>query len=312
MCTWFRGESTNAPPARAGGHIHDFGDGVYFTDSQAVAEQYARTRVAGSGGSHQVFQVTIRRAELGRVLDLSNDPRWRQYLRTPSIPGRPDMTPEALIRQANENYGRFFQAFLQQNRLRTADYDAVIGPEFVRGGKQLAILHRNQQPSAIAGQIRARMQLVGGGTTGSSPAAPPVRPVLPPSGRGVGGASRGVISNQAAMAIVGQALGAGIQALGDIGIRRRIRQELETTHAQAIASILSRGEGVLIIIRLQEWATPDFNGNRARGLLSVLVESGPTQQETLARWRRTPKYLQDAPRGWRVMPESYCWIPPRH
>jgi hypothetical protein len=216
-----------------------------------------------------------------------------------------------LIRQANENYGRFFQAFLRQSGIRIQDYDAVIGPEFVRGGNQLAILHRNGQPSALAAQVRLRLQLVGGGSGGSSPAVPPVAPVIPPSGAGRGGAARRLISNQAAAAAIGQALGAGLQAIGDIFIERRIRRELETTHAPAIASILNRGEGVLIIVRLQEWARPDFNGNRARGLLSVLVEGGPTQQEALNRWRTTPKYLQGPPNGWRVMPERYSWIPPQ-
>ena len=309
--TWFRGESTNAGPARPGGHIHDFGDGVYFTDSKPVAELYARTRVKESGGDPRVYQVRTSSPVLGRVLDLTNDPRWQTFLRTPQIPGSLQTTPETLIRQANENYGRFFQAFVGQNRIRLQDYDAVIGPEFVRGGKQLGILHRDGRASPIAVQVLARMQLVDSARAGgSSPVVPPTRSTPPLGGGGLRGAGRGVVSNQAAMAMVGQLLGAGIQAIGDVGIQRRIRQELETAHALSITNILNRGEGVLVIIVLQEWERPDVNGMRARGLLSVLVEGGPTQQEALDRWRNTPRLLQGPPRGWRVRTE-YSWIPPQ-
>lgn len=309
--TWFRGESTNASPASLGGHIHDFGDGVYFTNSKPVAELYAQTRVKESGGDPRVYHVETSRPDLGRVLDLTNDPRWQTFLRTPQIPGRLETTPETLIRQANENYGRFFQAFLGQHQLRLQDYDAVIGPEFVRGGRQLGIVHRDGRASPIAVQVLARMLPVGPGQSGgSSPAVPPPRSTPPLSGGGFRSAGRGVVSNHAAMAIVGQALGAGLQALGDVGIQRRIRQELATAHAQSITNILNRGEGVLVMIVLQEWERPDGNGMRARGLLSVLVTGGPTQQEALARWRHTPQLLQGPPRGWRVRTE-YSWIPPQ-
>jgi hypothetical protein len=159
--TWFRGESTNAPPAKAGGHLHDFGDGVYFTSSKAVAEQYANTRVHYSGGTISVYEVTIQRTDLGRVLDLTSDPRWRSFMTTPIIPGQMERTPEKLIQLANENYNGFFREFLKRNNIDIRQYDAVIGPEFVRGGNQLAILHKNGQPSPTAVRIRGAMVPIG-------------------------------------------------------------------------------------------------------------------------------------------------------
>jgi hypothetical protein len=126
---------------------------------------------------------------------------------------------------------------------------------------------------------------------------------------GGGGRVQGVFRNQAAMAALGVAIAAGIQALGDIGIQRQIDRQLETTHAEAIKRILARGHGVLIVIRLQEWQTADFNGMRARGLLGVYVVGGATREKALEEWRK-PKYLQGPPKGWRVMPEQYLWIDP--
>jgi len=157
---WYRGQSNTVAPSKPGGSIHDFGDGMYLTDSREVAEQYARTRVAYGGGQPEVLSINIERSELGRVLDLNSDPRWQQFLRTPQVPGNPDMTPEKLIRMANENYGRFFEQFVRANKIRIKEYDAVIGPEFVRGGSQLAILHEDGRPSSLAIKIRSRLRPV--------------------------------------------------------------------------------------------------------------------------------------------------------
>jgi hypothetical protein len=135
---------------------------LYLTDSKAVAELYAKTRVALGGGQPRVLTIEITRAELGRVLDLNSDPRWPQFLRAPQIPRRPDLTPENLIRRANENYSRFFDQFVAQNKIPIEEYNAVIGPEFVRGATQLAVLHKNGQPSRLSIEIRTRLRPVDG------------------------------------------------------------------------------------------------------------------------------------------------------
>ena len=110
------------------------------------------------------------------------------------------------------------------------------------------------------------------------------------------------------MAMLGQLLGSAIQSIGDIGIRRNIQQQLATTHATTIERYLAQGDGVLVIIRMQEWATPDFNGMRARSLLDVHVVGGRDEATALAKWRQ-PKYLQGPPKGWRTY-EEYAWIDP--
>lgn len=111
------------------------------------------------------------------------------------------------------------------------------------------------------------------------------------------------------MALLGQLLGTAIQSIGDFGIQWRVQREVETTYAQTIQHMLARGDGVLVIIALQEWIQPDFNGMRGRGLLSVYVQGGPTQAAALENWRGVPRLLQGPAKGWRVF-ERYAWIDP--
>jgi hypothetical protein len=120
---------------------------------------------------------------------------------------------------------------------------------------------------------------------------------------------RRVLSNQDVMAFVGLALGAFFQWLGDIGIQLEVNRRLEGELAPQIRSILLSGDGVLIVIALQEWEQPDFNGMRARNLLSVYVEGGPTQESARARWENTPRALQGPAPGWRAV-SQFGWIPP--
>jgi hypothetical protein len=120
---------------------------------------------------------------------------------------------------------------------------------------------------------------------------------------------KGVLGDHAVMAAAGVMLGEFAQWLGDIGISRRIDEELKTTHAAAIQTALASGKGVLIIVRLQEWAQPDFNGMRARGYLGVYVQPGFTQNEALERWNQ-PKFINLPPEGWRAI-ENYVWVDPK-
>lgn len=121
---------------------------------------------------------------------------------------------------------------------------------------------------------------------------------------------RAIASNQAAMERLGQTLGMSIQWLGDIATRRQIQKEVATTHATEIEQALANDQGVLVIISMQEWIIPDFNGMRARGLLAVYVESGPTQDAALKSWQK-PKILKGPPWGWRTY-EEYFWIDPSY
>jgi hypothetical protein len=136
--TWFRGEGTGVAPSKPGGSVHDFGDGLYLTNSADVASQYADTRAASQKGSSPLVRSgSFERTELGRVLDLTQNAQWQSYLSSRPITNGD--TIETLIRRGNENYWTFFNDFLKSNKLSLNNYDTIIGPEFVRGGTQACI-----------------------------------------------------------------------------------------------------------------------------------------------------------------------------
>lgn len=156
--TWFRGEGAGVLPARLGAWTHDLGEGVYFTDDEQVAWMYAKLRAPGYP-QYRVWQVDLEPSSLGRVLDLTADTRWDMFMNEPMFPElkRTDIprTRMGLYRIKNKMYGKFFEEFLQRNNIDINSYDAVIGPEYQRGGKQLCILHKNGLPSRLSARIRS-------------------------------------------------------------------------------------------------------------------------------------------------------------
>lgn len=191
--TWFRGEGIGVPPGKPGGSLHDFGDGMYLTDRSDVAEVYAARRATSPDGK-QVFTVTLNRASLGRVLDLSSDPRWHQFMTDRSEPAFRKQSRLDFLKIKQELYGQFFNEFVRRYKIEPESHDAVIGPEYNLGGRQLCILHKNGLPSKLQVRVRALFRLaspggkptVGGETVPlrTSAGPPPVR--LPTSGPLVG------------------------------------------------------------------------------------------------------------------------------
>jgi hypothetical protein len=122
-------------------------------------------------------------------------------------------------------------------------------------------------------------------------------------------AVRRSISNQELVAFLGVALGALLQALGDLGIEREVNRRLQNELAPAIKDILSQGKGVLTVILLQE-TEPDTNDMRARMLLGVYVHGGCTQEDAQEDWENTSSYLPGPSKeGWNSV-TRYGWIPP--
>jgi hypothetical protein len=295
---WYRGQSSAAAPSKPGGSIHDFGDGLYLTNTPKVAGEYADLRVSEVGGRAQVLQLQVGRAELGRVLDLTADPRWTQYMNRPVMPGA--QSPRQLIGGTNnEYYNQVFQGFLKAHKIDLKQYDAVIGPEYVRGGNQLCLLHKDGAPSATAEMVRSRLTPVGGSPAPAGNVKTPTSIVPSVPGKPLAELSRakGILGNSNAMAMIGVALGGFLQSLGDWAIGRRVQELLATTNARAIQTILGTGQGVLVIIAMQEWEQPDYNGMRARALMGVSVHGGREQASALHSWQHMARLVEGAPKG---------------
>ena len=326
------------PASKPGGSLHDFGDGLYFTNSKEVAEQYASTRVMAGGGSPQLFHIILPRGHLGRVLDLTADSRWEKFIMQPY--GRdPNQTLLSVIvnprkganSTRNEMYSRFFQIFAEQHKIDLRKIDAVIGPEYVRGGLQMGILHKDGAPSKLAQDVRMSLrplgeapqmpirlqQTVSGGTGPQTRTQPDRTGNLGYDGGALGSAlyqvgtqRAGMIGNQAAVAMLGGALAGLFTSVNDRAIRRNVEAQLSGHHAAAMDSIMRRGDGVLVIIRLEQWAMPDFNGSRMRRLHSVSLQGGKSQQSALNQWQSMPRMFAGPPKGWLAF-EEYVWISPQ-
>ena len=160
--TWFRGSGKGVDTAKTGAHLHNLGDGMYLADTEDVAWQYARIRSGGQHQNYEVWQVTVDRMSLGRVLDLTTDSRWHKFMTEPMLPGskNPNLSKPRIyyMRRQDELYGQFFEEFLRKHKIEIKDYDAVIGHEYVRGGKQLCILHKNGVPTSLQSRIRALLR----------------------------------------------------------------------------------------------------------------------------------------------------------
>ena len=145
---WYRGEAVGVAQDVGKTNPHDFADGMYLTDSVEVATQYAELR-SNDRDARRVWSAPIDTQGL-KILDLTSDPRWQKFLRPdPSLPDG-----EMLIKQANENYGRMFQSFVKKENIDLSKYDLIIGKEYVRGGRQLCVLHKNNKMSPLAVSIR--------------------------------------------------------------------------------------------------------------------------------------------------------------
>ena len=96
---------------------------------------------------------------------------------------------EALVHRAVATYGRLDVLVANAGILRDRivwkmadeDFDAVVGPEYVRGGKQLCILNKGGFPTRLSARIRAlfRPRMAQGGFT--------VKPMLSNWPRAIGG-----------------------------------------------------------------------------------------------------------------------------
>src|SRR6266545_3172412 len=156
MGTWYRGEGAGVSPSKPGTDMHDLGDGLYLTDEEDVAWKYARLR-APQHKDYRIWQADFDPSTLGRVLDLTADPRWNKFIMAPD-PKLMNKSRLFYLRQQNELYNQFFNEFLRVHGIDIEFYDAVIGPEYVRGGKQLCVLSKKGMGTKQQARVRALLR----------------------------------------------------------------------------------------------------------------------------------------------------------
>src|SRR5262249_49705126 len=158
-----------------GAVVHDLGDGMYLTDRIDVAAFYARRRAA-SPADERVYEAFPSNVKSGtgqgpiRILDLTTHAGWEKHIKfkiPPQSASGQWETVEDRIKRFPEQYGKTFQEFVNNpsNKINLDAYDAVIGYEYINGGKQMSILYKKDAksgalgPSSVQGEIRKNFVL---------------------------------------------------------------------------------------------------------------------------------------------------------
>jgi hypothetical protein len=172
MGEWYRGIAVGGPGPVAS-DVHDFGPGTYLTDNLGVAKDYGKFRADDSNlkmnqrtAYPAVLYGNFAEESLGPILDLTSGPdgqAWREFEET-SFAG---MTNRQIMRTNPGKYGPMFKDWATRRGLNLNQYAAIIGPEYLRGGRQMCI----RNPS-VADQVVASMV---GRSIYAPP--PPVRPL---------------------------------------------------------------------------------------------------------------------------------------
>ncbi|MBR0796112.1 hypothetical protein JQ615_12000 [Bradyrhizobium jicamae] len=144
MAEWYRGIAVGGPGASSS-DVHDFGAGTYLTDDMDVAKDYAKFRSSDANLKENqrttypaVLYGNISDEQLGSVLDLTSGEMgaaWREFEETQMA----TMTNRQIMTTNPGQYGPMFRGWAANRGLNLNSYAAVIGPEYLRGGKQMCI-----------------------------------------------------------------------------------------------------------------------------------------------------------------------------
>jgi hypothetical protein len=117
-------------------------------------------------------------------------------------------------------------------------------------------------------------------------------------------------SNQDAVAMIGEWMGAGLTQLTYLGIAHQVDKQLKTTYADQIRAIHDNGNGVLVIVRVQSYAHPssDYHGETP-SLDYVSIQGGRHIEDAMEKWQNTPRIEAVAPQEFRF-DYQYMWLSP--
>jgi hypothetical protein len=121
---------------------------------------------------------------------------------------------------------------------------------------------------------------------------------------------KSLLRNQNAAMFLAEKFCDVLQRIGYANIQSHIQNEL-TKHETSIAEILSRDEGVLVIIRMLQPLRPYETGHAAYpSFQGISLQAGPNQQTALDTWLGQARILkQDFDKHSRSY-EEYIWIDP--
>jgi hypothetical protein len=97
--------------------------------------------------------------------------------------------------------------------------------------------------------------------------------------------------------------------LSDEGLAANVKAKIDSLQSQVDAQMPSVGGGVLVVVTIQQWATPDINGNVARSLVNGFVAGSAGSPElALKNYLNSDRLEPGPPDGW-VLRHIYFWKP---
>ena len=164
-----------------GGVVHDLADGLHLSDSYSAAQGYGDLRGKGSG---YVVGARLDRRLLGRVLDLSGDPRWAKFLSEKFPVQLFADTWGEYASKSSKFYQATLQSFLRQHGIDLSLYDSIIAADLIRnpGTRQLCIMnekiaaHIDDLLQRVESPVHVAKPQSGAGSAGGRPPTAAVEP----------------------------------------------------------------------------------------------------------------------------------------
>jgi hypothetical protein len=307
---WFRGLVDTVRPSAPGEHYHDFGDGIYFTDTYQVAVNYAEKRAEKASGDKLVYEVRFDTKGL-EIWDLRKDTEYQKFLKQ----GGASVKNEDAMRMSTKGYSEMFQFYIKSNKLeaKLQRTDIIIGPEYFQGGMQMCILHKNGQPTRLAALVLSQFRLIWKNGKKIEPIAAPnwlprvrreTQPMNVPTTNNPLGR---VLGNQNAMIAFGQAIIDMNQRNMDRNVMRAAEDDLSGRLALQLQRMLSQGTGVLAIIAAFQTTWIDGAGQQFRSYHSTYLEPGPDPDTAADRFHSRPS--MDVYKPGQELIYYYRWFP---
>lgn len=116
-------------------------------------------------------------------------------------------------------------------------------------------------------------------------------------------------ATQNAAALFGTLLASALHRANNWSINAQVQKQLESTYKSQVEGAFANGQGVLVIINIQEPVREDVNGFRSQVLRSIVLKPGPSAELTLRQWRSADSFGVGPDPNCRIT-EQYLWLDP--
>jgi hypothetical protein len=225
-----------------------------------VAKDYAKFRAADSNQAMTqrtvypaVMYGNFSEASLGPILDLTTGPdgqAWREFEETSYV----GMTNRQIMTTNPERYGPMFKDWAARRGLNLNQYAVIIGPEYLRGGRQMCIRNPEVADRVVASMVGRSVY-----------APPPVQPIAVSMTYSIRGQANGSAMVVAFMTVDAVANYYN-RSFQEAAVQRAVKQDMQSIRDWQAKN---PGDGALIVITFRRTVVnSEFMQNK------VLIQPG--------------------------------------